>query len=60
MKPYLRAQSLWDVVEKGNNPPPLPNNPTLAQIRNHSDKVAKEGRALACRRISVGTRGYLR
>ena len=48
MKTYLRAQSLWDVVENGSNPPPLPNNPTLAQIRNHSDdEVAKEGRALA-------------
>ena len=47
MKTYFRAQSLWDVVEKGSNPPPLPNNPTLAQIRNHSDEVTKEGRALA-------------
>jgi len=47
MKTYLRAQSLWDVVENGSNPPPLPNNPTLAQIRNHGDEVAKEGRALA-------------
>jgi len=25
IKTYLRAQSLWDVVENGSNPPPLPN-----------------------------------
>ena len=47
MKTYLRAQSLWDVVENGSNPTPLPNNPTVAQIRNHNEEVAKEGRALA-------------
>ncbi|CAJ2652692.1 unnamed protein product [Trifolium pratense] len=47
MKTYLRAQSLWDVVENGSNPPALPNNPTVAQIRNHNEEVAKEGRALA-------------
>ncbi|GAU33542.1 hypothetical protein TSUD_143350 [Trifolium subterraneum] len=47
MKTYLRAQSLWDVVENGSNPPPLPNNPTIAQIKNHNEEVAKEGRALA-------------
>jgi len=47
LKTYLRAQSLWDVVEKGSIPPPLPNNLTLAQMRNHIDEEAKEGRALA-------------
>ncbi|CAJ2652705.1 unnamed protein product [Trifolium pratense] len=47
MKTYLRAQSLWDVVENGSTPPVLPNNPTVAQIRNHNEEVAKEGRALA-------------
>ncbi|XP_045795365.1 uncharacterized protein LOC123889897 [Trifolium pratense] len=47
MKTYLRAQSLWDVVENGSTPPVLPNNPTVAQIRNHNEEVAKEGRSLA-------------
>nr|KYP35474.1 Retrovirus-related Pol polyprotein from transposon TNT 1-94 [Cajanus cajan] len=47
MRTYLRAQSLWEVVENGSNPAPLPDNPTMAQVRFHSDEVAKEGRALA-------------
>ncbi|XP_073224740.1 uncharacterized protein [Cicer arietinum] len=47
METYLRAQCLWDVVENGSIPPPLPNNPTLAQIRNHNEEVAKEVRSLA-------------
>ena len=47
MKTYLRAQCLWELVESGSNPPPLPNNPTVAQIRNHNEEVAKEGKALA-------------
>ncbi|RDY11169.1 hypothetical protein CR513_04207, partial [Mucuna pruriens] len=28
------------------NPPPLPKNPTVAQMRNHNDEVAKEGKML--------------
>ncbi|XP_058784841.1 uncharacterized protein LOC131659704 [Vicia villosa] len=47
MKAYLRAQSLWDIVENGSNLPPLPNNPTVAQIKYHNEEVSKEGRALA-------------
>lgn len=35
MMTYLRAQSLWDVVENESNPPPL------AQMRNHNDKGRK-------------------
>ena len=47
MKTYLRAHGLWEVVDTRSNPPPLPNNPIIAQIRNHNEEVAKEGRALA-------------
>ncbi|KAL0421155.1 UNVERIFIED_CONTAM: hypothetical protein Slati_3138400 [Sesamum latifolium] len=35
MEAYLRAQSLWDVVENDVDPPTLRANPTLAQIRKH-------------------------
>lgn len=47
MKTYLRAQSLWEVVENGSNPAPLLENPTVNQIRFYNEEVAKEGRALA-------------
>nr|KYP36444.1 Retrovirus-related Pol polyprotein from transposon TNT 1-94 [Cajanus cajan] len=53
MRTYLRAQSLWEVVENGRNPAPLPDNPTMAQVRFHSDEVAKEGRALAIIQAAV-------
>nr|KYP40246.1 hypothetical protein KK1_038439 [Cajanus cajan] len=53
MRTYLRAQSLWEVVENGSNPAPLPDNPTMAQVRFHSDEVAKEGRALAIIQAAV-------
>jgi len=35
------------VVKNESNPTPLPNNPTVAQIRFHNKEVVKEGRALA-------------
>jgi len=47
MRTYLRAQNLWETVENGSNPAPLPDNPTVNQIRFHTEEVAKEGRALA-------------
>ena len=34
-------------MENGSNPPPLPNNPTVTQIKNHNEELPKEGRALA-------------
>ena len=40
-------------MDIGSNPPPLPNNPTIAHIRNHNEEVAKEGRALAIIQASL-------
>ncbi|KAL0416080.1 UNVERIFIED_CONTAM: Retrovirus-related Pol polyprotein from transposon TNT 1-94 [Sesamum latifolium] len=48
MKAYLRAQSLWDVVENGVDPPVLRANPTLAQIKKHEEDLAKKPKALTC------------
>ena len=47
MRTYLRARSLWDIVENGSNPTPLPENSTIAQMRSHNDEVAKQDKALA-------------
>jgi len=32
MMTYLRAQSLWDTMENGSNPPSLPENPKIAHL----------------------------
>ncbi|RDY06214.1 hypothetical protein CR513_09837, partial [Mucuna pruriens] len=40
MRISLKAQSLWDIVEKGENP-------AIVQIRNHNDEMVKEGKELA-------------
>ncbi|XP_016558044.1 uncharacterized protein LOC107857713 [Capsicum annuum] len=48
MRTYLRAYDLWDVVEVGGEVNPLPNNPTMAQIKNHREEVSKNCKALSC------------
>ncbi|GKV29636.1 hypothetical protein SLEP1_g38541 [Rubroshorea leprosula] len=46
MKAYLRAFDLWDAVEHDIDPPPLPRNATLNQIRCHTEEVTKKYKAL--------------
>ncbi|XP_052197215.1 uncharacterized protein LOC127804394 [Diospyros lotus] len=48
METYLKAYDLWEVVETGRDPPPLPDNPTIAQVKHHSEQVAKKFKALSC------------
>ncbi|KAA3486345.1 TMV resistance protein N-like [Gossypium australe] len=48
MKTYLQAQDLWNAVENDADPPLLRANPTIAQIRQHSEGRAKKHKAMAC------------
>ncbi|KAF2306576.1 hypothetical protein GH714_019544 [Hevea brasiliensis] len=48
MKAYLKAFDLWDAEEKSQDPPPLPNDPSLAQIKNHREEKSRKFRALTC------------
>ncbi|KAG8489995.1 hypothetical protein CXB51_015474 [Gossypium anomalum] len=48
MKTYLQAQDLWNVVENNTEPAILRANPTIAQIRQHSEVCAKKHKAMAC------------
>ncbi|XP_016740203.1 uncharacterized protein [Gossypium hirsutum] len=48
MRTYLQAHDLWNVVENDTEPPPLRANPTIAQIRQHSEESTKKHKALAC------------
>ncbi|KAG8500593.1 hypothetical protein CXB51_004280 [Gossypium anomalum] len=43
---YLQAYDLWNVVKTDREPPPLRANPTIAQIRQHSDECAKQYKAM--------------
>ncbi|GKV25633.1 hypothetical protein SLEP1_g35036 [Rubroshorea leprosula] len=47
MKVFLKGNGLWDLVENGFHPPHLPNNPTIAQLKNHSKYVEKAYQALS-------------
>lgn len=42
MRTYLRAYDLWEVVEVGGEMNPLPNNPTMVQLKNHREEVSKK------------------
>ncbi|KAF7826429.1 putative disease resistance protein [Senna tora] len=48
MKAYLRAQSLWSVLESDAEPTPLVANTTVAQRRQYDEEVAKKPWALTC------------
>ncbi|XP_040971402.1 uncharacterized protein [Gossypium hirsutum] len=48
MKTYLQAHDLWNVIENDAEPPPLRANPTIAQMRQHSEECAKKHKAMAC------------
>ncbi|XP_019257614.1 PREDICTED: uncharacterized protein LOC109235819 [Nicotiana attenuata] len=45
MKSYLEAYDLWEVVMEDRPLEPLPANPTLSQIKNHSEEKTKKYKA---------------
>ncbi|EOY09250.1 Uncharacterized protein TCM_024658 [Theobroma cacao] len=48
MKAYLKAFDLWEVVEVGGDPPARQANPTIAQMKQYNEEVAKRFKALSC------------
>lgn len=60
LRAQLRAYDLWDVVETGSEPPPLPENPTVAQMRYHSEQVAKRAKALTILHSAVTDDVFMR
>ncbi|XP_052209294.1 uncharacterized protein LOC127812805 [Diospyros lotus] len=48
MEAYLEPLNLWEVVELDSNPPPLPANPTLNQIKIHDEAKQRKPKALTC------------
>ncbi|XP_016555666.2 uncharacterized protein LOC107855189 [Capsicum annuum] len=51
MKTYLDAMDMWETVEEDYEIPPLPDNPTIAQIKNHKDKKTRKSKAKASKDI---------
>ncbi|XP_057746552.1 uncharacterized protein LOC130965813 [Arachis stenosperma] len=48
MESYLEALDLWEAVEEDYEVPPLPNNPTIAQIKLHKEKKTRKAKARSC------------
>jgi len=48
METYLEALDLWEAVEEDYEVHPLPNNPTVAQIKNHKERKIRKSKAKAC------------
>lgn len=55
MEAYLEALDLWEAVEEDYVVPPLPDNPTIAQIRNHKERRTRKSKAKACLFAVVST-----
>ena len=47
MEAHLLANDLWEAVEEDYEVPPLPENPTMAQIKNHKEKKTRKSKARA-------------
>lgn len=48
MESYLDALDLWEAVEEDYEILPLPNNPTMAQIKSHKERKTRKAKAKAC------------
>ncbi|KAF2323459.1 hypothetical protein GH714_035566 [Hevea brasiliensis] len=60
MRAYLRALGVWQYVEENRVPPLLRQNPTLNQIRQHEDEVAKAPKALSYIHVAVSDSVFTR
>jgi len=45
MESYLEALDLWEAVEEDYEVPPLPNNPTMAQLKYHKERKTRKAKA---------------
>ena len=46
MKFYLRFQGLWNIVISEADPPPLRENPTVAQMKAHEEEKLKKDKVI--------------
>ncbi|XP_022764214.1 uncharacterized protein LOC111309412 [Durio zibethinus] len=60
MKTCLSAFDLWEVVKNEKEPPQLPANPTVTQMKNYSEEKAKRYKAKSCIESSVSDDIFIR
>ncbi|XP_037495664.1 uncharacterized protein LOC105649510 [Jatropha curcas] len=48
MEAYLDANDLWEAVEEDYQVLPLPDNPTVAQMKNFKERKARKSKAKCC------------
>jgi len=60
MEIYLEALDLWKAVEEDYEILSLPNNPTMAQIKNHKEKKTRKAKAKSCLFARVSTTIFTR
>ena len=60
METYLEAMDLWEAIEEDYEVHLLPNNPTVAQIKNHKERKTRKSKAKACLFAAVSTTIFTR
>ncbi|XP_052478485.1 uncharacterized protein LOC128034010 [Gossypium raimondii] len=55
METYLEALDLWEAVEEDYEIPPLPNNPTMVQIKTHKEKKTRKAEAKSTLFAAIST-----
>ena len=60
METYLEAMDLWEAVEEDYEILPLPNNPTMTQIKSHKERKTKKSKAKATLFAAVSTTIFTR
>ena len=60
MEANLQANDLWEVVEEYYEVPPLSENPTMVQIKNHKEKKTRKSKARASLFAAVSLEIFIR
>ena len=60
MEAHLEANDLWEAIEEDYEVPPLPANPTMAQIKNHKEKKTRKSKAKAMLFAAVSPKNFVR
>ena len=60
MEAHLESNDLWEAVEEDYEVPPLPANPTMAQMKNHKEKKSRKSKARATLFAAVSSEIFVR